>query len=75
MLVVGARRVANTRQRAYCFLTRVMATLRLFLAELDGDGATKADLQLGGDGNGAWMTRAAVADGVRPCLSAGSFVF
>jgi len=38
MSVVGVRRVAYTRQRAYCFLTRVMATLRHFLAVLDGDG-------------------------------------
>jgi len=36
--VVGVRRVAYTRQRAYCFLMRVMATLHHFLAVLDGDG-------------------------------------
>jgi hypothetical protein len=38
MPVVGVRRVAYTRQRAYCFLMRVMATLHHFLAVLDGDG-------------------------------------
>lgn len=40
-----------------------------------GMGATVADLRLSGDGDGACHSRAAVADGVRSCLSAGSFVF
>jgi hypothetical protein len=34
-----------------------------------------ADLRLGGDGDGACHPRAAVADEVCSCLSAGSFVF
>jgi hypothetical protein len=38
ILVFGVRRVACTRQRAYCFLTRVIATLGHFMAVLDGDG-------------------------------------
>jgi hypothetical protein len=48
MPVIGVRRVTCTRQRAFCFLVRVMATLRHFLAVLDGVGATVADLRLGG---------------------------
>jgi hypothetical protein len=64
-----------TRQRAFCFLACVMATLRHFLAMLDRVEATVADLRLGGVSVGTCPPRATVAGGVRPCLSASNFVF
>jgi len=75
MPVIGVQRVTYTRQKAFCFLAHVMATHRHFLAVLDGVGATVADLWLGCVSVGVCPPRATVAGGVRPCFSAGNFVF
>jgi hypothetical protein len=71
-LIVGARRVVFTRQRAFCSLARVTATLRLFWPCTVGMGSTVSDLRRGATGDGACPPCAAVSGEVNPVSTAGS---
>lgn len=72
-MVIGSRRVAGTRQRAFCSFGARVGHAPPFLAVHGVSlGSTAVDLLLGGTSDGASPPRAAVSGRICHCLTAGS---